>query len=48
MTAYEEGRQAFLASKSEHQCPYSDLVRRNAWLQGWRNVKKEFDNPQSS
>ena len=44
MTAYEEGRQAVLVNKSEHQCPYTDLVRRNAWLQGWREAQEEFDN----
>ena len=45
MTAYEEGRQAFVANKSEHQCPYSELPRRNAWLHGWRNAKKDSERP---
>ncbi|TLP68089.1 hypothetical protein FEE96_06135 [Parasedimentitalea maritima] len=44
MTAYEEGWQALVMNKSEGQYPYSDLPRRNAWLQGWPDAKKQIDN----
>jgi len=44
MKILEEGRQAFLAKKSERDCPYTDLPKRNAWLQGWREAKLEIDN----
>ncbi len=45
-TAVElEGRQAYAAGVASRKCPYRDAMRRDAWLKGWFDARREYNSP---
>jgi|GEM_PF-4014643 len=42
-TAYEQGREDYMRGKDPRKCPYSGDAMRAAWMKGWEDRKREFE-----
>lgn len=41
----QEGRQAFATGVEMRRCPYKDTARRDAWLKGWVDARRDSRMP---
>jgi ribosome modulation factor len=42
-TIYDEGRRAYRQGVDQRKCPYTDQARRETWLRGWEDARREFE-----
>lgn len=43
-SAHEEGRKAYWRNEKQQKCPFADADLRKAWMDGWLQSQKEFEN----
>ncbi|MGA0531023.1 Rmf/CrpP family protein [Hansschlegelia sp. KR7-227] len=41
----QEGRDAYAAGIEPRRCPYKDAFRRDAWLKGYFDARREHNSP---